>query len=101
MMGWREIATPFLLSGGIAMKSSLINNYRMGGYLLIAIGLINLRYQTGDNGVVGRSLTIVIPGAILLACTWIPTLAKKLETKAVQAFSIVIGLALIAYAVIN
>ena len=31
MMGWREIATPFLLSGGIAMKSSLINNYRMGG----------------------------------------------------------------------
>ena len=100
MMGWREIATPFLLSGGIAMKSSLINNYRMGGYLLIAIGLINLRYQTGDNGVVGRSLTIVIPGAILLASTWIPTLAK-LETKAVQAFSIVIGLGLIAYAVIN
>ena len=100
-MGWREIATPFLLSGGIEMKSSLINNYRMGGYLLIAIGHINFRYQTGVNVVVGRSLTIVIPGAILLACTWIPTLAKKLETKAVQAFSIVIGLALIAYAVLN
>ena len=85
----------------MAMKSSLINNYRMGGYLLIAIGLINLRYQTGDNGVLGRSLTIVIPGAILLASTWIPALAKKLETKVVQAFSIVIGLALIAYAAIN
>jgi hypothetical protein len=50
---------------------------------------------------VGRSLTIVIPGAILLASTWIPTLAKKLETKVVQAFSIVIGLALIVYGVIN
>jgi hypothetical protein len=83
------------------MKSNLINNYRLGGYLLIAIGLINLRYQTGDNGVLGRSLTIVIPGAILLITTWIPTLAKKLETKVVQALSIVIGLALIAYAVIN
>jgi|UniRef100_UPI00404B2781 hypothetical protein len=83
------------------MKSNLINNYRMGGYLLIAIGLINLRYQTGDNGVVGRSLTIIIPGAILLASTWIPALGKKLETKAVQAFSIVIGLTLVAYAVIN
>jgi len=73
----------------------------MGGYLLIAIGLINLRYQTGDNGVVGRSLTIIIPGAILLASTWIAALGKKLETKAVQAFSIVIGLTLVAYAVIN
>ncbi|MCX6446462.1 MAG: hypothetical protein NTX10_00085 [Actinobacteria bacterium] len=83
------------------MKSSLMNNYRMGGYLLIAIGLINLRYQTGDKGVVGRSLTIVIPGAILLASTWIPALAKKLETKATQAVSITLGLILIAYAVMN
>jgi len=73
----------------------------MGGYLLIAIGLINLRYQTGDNGVVGRSLTIVIPGAILLAATWIPALAKKLESKAVQVVTITLGLILVAYAVIN
>ena len=83
------------------MKSNLINNYRMGGYLLVAIGLINLRYQTGQSGVVSHSLTIIIPGAILLAATWIPALAKKLETKAVQAVSITLGLILIAYAVIN
>jgi len=73
----------------------------MGGYLLIAIGLINLRYQTGQSGVVTHSLTIIIPGALLLATTWIPALAKKLETKAVQAVSITLGLILIAYAVIN
>jgi hypothetical protein len=83
------------------MKSNLINNYRMGGYLLVAIGLINLRYQTGQSGVVTHSLTIIIPGALLLATTWIPALAKKLETKAVQAVSITLGLILIAYAVIN
>ena len=73
----------------------------MGGYLLIAIGLINLRYQTGQSGVVSHSLTIIIPGAILLATTWIPALAKKLESKAVQAITITLGLILIAYAVIN
>jgi hypothetical protein len=73
----------------------------MGGYLLVAIGLINLRYQTGQSGVVSHSLTIIIPGAILLATTWIPALAKKLESKAVQAITITLGLILIAYAVIN
>ena len=83
------------------MKSNLINNYRMGGYLLLAIGLINLRYQTGHSGVVTHSLTIIIPGGILLASTWIPALAKKLETKAAQAVSITLGLILIAYAVMN
>ena len=73
----------------------------MGGYLLIAIGLINLRYQTGHSGLVTHSLTIIIPGALLLATTLIPALAKKLETKAVQAVSITLGLILIAYAVMN
>ena len=83
------------------MKSNLISNYRMGAYLLIAIGLINLRYQTGHSGVLAHSLTIIVPGAALLAITWIPTFAKKLETKAVQAVLITVGLILIAYSVIN
>ena len=73
----------------------------MGAYLLIAIGLINLRYQTGHNGVLTHSLTIIVPGAVLLAITWVPTLVKKLEAKAVQALLITLGLILIAYAVIN
>ena len=83
------------------MNSNLLNNYRMGAYLLIAIGLINLRYQTGHNGVLTHSLTIIIPGAVLLAITWVPAIAKKLETKAVQGVMIALGLILIAYAVIN
>jgi hypothetical protein len=83
------------------MKSNLINNYRMGGYLLIAIGLINLRYQSGQSGVVTHSLTIIIPGALLIATTWIPAIAKKLESKAVQAVTITLGLILIVYGVIN
>ena len=73
----------------------------MGGYLLIAIGLINLRYQSGQSDVVTNSLSIVIPGAFLLAATWIPTLAKKLESKAAQAVCMLLGLILVVYAVIN
>jgi len=73
----------------------------MGGYLLVAIGLINLRYQTGHSGVVQHSLTIIIPGSLLLLATWIPTLASKLQSKAVQAVSIALGLVLIAYAIMN
>ena len=44
----------------------VLNNYRMASYLLLAIGLINLRYQTGKDGVLGNSLTIVIPGVAIL-----------------------------------
>ena len=83
------------------MKSNLLNNYRMGSYLLVAIGLINLRYQSGQSGVVQHSLTIIIPGALLLLATWIPTLAKRLESKAIQAVSMVLALLLIVYAVFN
>ena len=85
----------------MTLKSNLINNYRMGSYLLIAIGLINLRYQTGHPGVVQHSLTIIIPGAIFLASTWIPSLAAKLEARAIQAIAVTMGVLLIAYAVIN
>ena len=73
----------------------------MGAYLLVAIGLINLRYQTGHSGVLTHSLAIIIPGAALLAITWVPALTKKLETKTVQAVLVTLGLILIAYSVIN
>ena len=73
----------------------------MGSYLLIAIGLINLRYQTGHAGVVQHSLTIIIPGAIVLISTFVPVLAKNLHGKAMRTVSIAVGLLLIAYAVLN
>ena len=83
------------------MNTNLINNYRMGGYLLVAIGLINLRYQSGHSGVVQHSLTIIIPGSLLLISTWIPSFTTKLQSKAAQAVSITLGLLLIAYAIMN
>jgi len=81
--------------------SNLINNYRMGGYLLIAVGLINLRYQTGHNEVLTHSLAIVIPGALLLASTWASGAQEFLKSRFGKILTIVIGLALIGFAVIN
>jgi hypothetical protein len=76
-------------------------NYRWGGYLLIALGLINLRYQTGHSNVLAHSLVIVIPGALILAATWTKSLAATLDKKSVKSASIVIGLILIAYSLLN
>jgi hypothetical protein len=83
------------------MNKNLLNNYRMAGYLLIALGLINLRYQTGMSGVVGNSLIVIIPGALLLLSTWLPGLAKVLDTRATKSVVIVTGLILIAFAILN
>lgn len=83
------------------MNKNLINNYRMGGYLLIAIGLINLRYQTGQSNVVGKSMVIISPGAVLLISTWISGAKKVLDFPATKIITLVVGLIVIAYAVIN
>ena len=73
----------------------------MGGYLLLAVGLINLRYQTGQDNNLGKSLTLIIPGALLLALTFIDAGKKWLHSKAATAVVITLGGLLIAYSFIN
>lgn len=83
------------------MKSYVINNYRMGGYLLLAIGLINLRYQTGQSEVLRSSLLIIVPGTLLLIATWIPAIAKLLIPKSSQILVTIVGALLAFYAIVN
>ncbi len=78
-----------------------MTNYRWGGYLLVALGLINLRYQTGQSHVLAHSLIIIVPGALLLAATWTKPLASTLAKKSVKISAIIIGLALVAYSLLN
>ena len=73
----------------------------MGGYLLLAVGLINLRYQTGQDNNLGKSLTLIIPGALLLALTFIDVGKKWLHTKAATAIVIAGGGLLVIYSFIN
>ena len=83
------------------MNKNLINNYRMGGYLLIAIGLINLRYQSGHSNVLGNSLMIIVPGALLLGATWISSLSKVLNLRSTKVLALALGLALMGFAILN
>ena len=78
-----------------------LNNYRMAGYLLIAVGLINLRYQSGDDSVLSRSLLIVIPGAVVLALTFIKGLHNFLAQRTTMYIAGLLGLVLVYFAVIN
>jgi hypothetical protein len=78
-----------------------INNYRMGGYMLFACGLINLRYQWGEPDIISRSLLIFGPGAAILGATFVPSMISILGRREVKALMLLAGIALIAYAFSN
>jgi hypothetical protein len=78
-----------------------INNYRMGGYLLFACGLINLRYQWGESDVVSRSALIFGPGAVILGATFVPAMVSILARREIKALVAIAGVAIIAFAFSN
>ena len=78
-----------------------VNNYRMGGYLLFACGLINLRYQWGEPDIISHSALIFGPGAAVLASTYVPALVTILARREVKALMAIAGIALIAFAFSN
>jgi hypothetical protein len=82
------------------MNNQRINNYRMGAYAALAVGLINLRYQTGSESNLAKSLALVIPGGLLLAISLIAPGKKLLETRAAAIAISIIGAALLAYSFI-
>jgi len=81
--------------------SNWINNYRMGGYLLFACGLINLRYQWGQPNIASHSALIFIPGALIIGSTFIPAALKVLARRKVKFLIGALGILLIAYAFKN
>ncbi len=73
----------------------------MGGYLLFACGLINLRYQWGEDDIISRSALIFGPGAAVLGATYVPALVTVLARREVKALMAIAGVALIAFAFSN
>jgi len=73
----------------------------MGGYLLFACGLINLRYQWGQPNIAAHSALIFIPGALILGSTFIPAVQKVLARREVKFLLGAVGIVLIAYAFKN
>ena len=73
----------------------------MGGYLLLALGLINWQYQNNDADVVTRSLLIVIPGAVLILMTFIKPLDSFLASRVGMTVVTVIGALLVGLSFLN
>ena len=83
------------------MRNNLIDNYRMGAYLLITMGLINLTYQNGKDNILVNSLIIIVPGVLLLGSTWISSLSKVLNLRSTKVLALALGLALMGFAILN
>jgi hypothetical protein len=83
------------------MRNNLIDNYRMGAYLLITMGLINLTYQNGKDNILVNSLIIIVPGVLLLGSTWISSLSKALNHRSTKVLALGLGLALMGFAILN
>ena len=83
------------------MNQTMRNNYRMGGYLLLAVGLINWQYQNEDAGIASRSLLIAIPGVVIVAMTFIKPLDKFLASRAGMTIVTVVGAVLVGLSLLN
>ena len=83
------------------ISKNALNNYRMASYLLLAIGLINLRYQTGKDEVFNNSLTIIVPGVVMLLITFLKSAHSLLARREVMVLLAVAGSALVIWAITN
>jgi uncharacterized membrane protein YhiD involved in acid resistance len=83
------------------MNNMVRNNYRMGGYLLLALGLINWQYQNNDAGVATRSLLIVLPGVVVIVMTFIKPLQAFMGSKVGMSLIAVIGAILVGISFLN
>jgi hypothetical protein len=77
-----------------------LNNYRFGSYAILAIGLINLRYQTGSDQNLAKSLVLILSGALVLILTFMPVMREFLIRKLTQKLALILLLLLIAYSLL-
>jgi len=74
-----------------------LNNYRFGSYAILAMGLINLRYQSGNDANLPKSLVLIILGAVAFTATFIPALKDLLLKRVSKIVAIIILVLAIAY----
>jgi hypothetical protein len=82
------------------MNNARINNYRMAAYAALAVGLINLRYQTGAESNFMKSAALFVPGALLIALTFTTAGKKWLESRNAALVLTIVGSALLIYSFI-
>jgi len=77
-----------------------LNNYRFGSYALLAMGLINLRYQTGSEANLPTSSVLITVGLLVFIATFTPKLSTFLLGKMVKRISLLLLIALIIYGIL-
>lgn len=77
-----------------------LNNYRFGSYALLAMGLINLRYQTGSEANLSTSSVLITVGLLVFIVTFIPKFSTFLLGKMVKKVSLLLLVALIIYGIL-
>ena len=77
-----------------------INNYRFGAYAILAMGLINLRYQTGSEANLSKSSVFIAVVGITLLLTFIPQLTNFFMKKIVKFLALAILVVFIAYGIL-
>jgi len=78
----------------------MLNNYRFGSYALLAMGLINLRYQTGSEGNLSTSSLLITIGGVVFILTFIPKVSSILLKGPIKKLSLVLLIALIIYGIL-
>jgi hypothetical protein len=69
----------------------------MAAYAALAVGLINLRYQTGAESNFMKSAALFVPGALLIALTFTTAGKKWLESRNAALVLTIVGSALLIY----
>ncbi len=77
-----------------------INNYRFGAYAILAMGLINLRYQTGAESNLSKSSVLISIGAVVLLVTFVPRVSNFFMNRIVKLISLALLASCIAYGIL-
>jgi len=76
-------------------------NARWAGYLFIALGLLNWRYQDSNPNAMTNSLILIAGGVVTLILGFNKAGLAWLETQAGKTIALVVGAALIIFSFIN
>jgi hypothetical protein len=76
-------------------------NARWAGYLFIALGLLNWRYQDSNPNAMTNSLILIAGGVITLILGFTKAGVAWLETQVGKTIALIVGAALIIFSFIN
>ena len=70
-------------------------------YMLIALGLINWRYQSAEPDAFNNSMVIIVIGIFQLVGTFVPNIAPRFTRPPLKQISWIVSSAAVIFAIIN